>query len=146
LEVVPGDPASYMLGLEARPDTVEALRRQLGLDQPALGPYFTWISGLLTGDFGLRYTYRLPVAELIAERLWVSLPLALMALALSTAIAVPAGMLAASRRNSATDAAVMCATQLGIAIPNFWFAMLLVLLFSTGLRWFSAGGFPGWDA
>src|SRR5690606_30600168 len=146
LEVVPGDPASYMLGLNARPDTVDALRRQLGLDEPALVRYFTWIAGLAGGDFGISYTYRVPVRELIVERLWISIPLALMALVLSTAIAFPAGVIAAARRDSAADVTVMGATQLGLAIPNFWFAMLLVLMFSTVLHWFSAGGFPGWDA
>jgi peptide/nickel transport system permease protein len=76
----------------------------------------------------------------------ISLPLTLYALALSTLIAFPAGILAASRRNSAADLSVMGATQLGVAIPNFWFAMLLVLVFAVNLRWFSAGGFPGWEA
>jgi peptide/nickel transport system permease protein len=146
MEVLPGDPASFMLGLNAQPDTVEALQRELGLDRPAPERYLAWIGGLFTGDFGVSYTYRVPVAELIFERLWISLPLALMALALTILIAFPVGMIAAARRNSPADAAIMGATQLGIAIPNFWFAMLLVLLFSISLRWFSAGGFPGWDA
>jgi peptide/nickel transport system permease protein len=101
---------------------------------------------MLSGDFGVSYTYRAPVADLIAERAAVSLPLALYALTLSTACAIPAGVFAASRRGRGGDLAVMGATQLGVAVPNFWFAMLLVLLFSVTLRWFSAGGFPGWDA
>jgi peptide/nickel transport system permease protein len=146
MEVLPGDPAAYMLGLNAEPDTVAALRHQLGLDQPILQRYIRWIFGFFTGDFGLSYTYRVPVSELIVDRLWVSVPLALMALALSILIAFPVGIIAAARRNSTADVAIMGATQLGIAIPNFWFAMLLVLTFSIGLRWFSAGGFPGWDA
>jgi peptide/nickel transport system permease protein len=145
LEVVPGDPASFMLGLNAQPDTVEALRSQLGLDAPAPQRYLTWMLGLFQGEFGTSYTYRVPVSELIYQRLWVSLPLALYALTLSTLIALPAGVWAASRRNSPADFSVMGFTQLGIAVPNFWFAMLLVLLFSITLRWFSAGGFPGWD-
>ena len=146
IEVVPGDPASYMLGLNAEPDTLAALRNQLGLNGAPAERYLAWIGGLLHGDFGVSYTYRVPVAELVADRLFVSLPLALYALALSTAIAFPVGILAAARRNSATDVTIMGVTQIGIAVPNFWFAMLLVLLFSTMLRWFSAGGFPGWDA
>jgi peptide/nickel transport system permease protein len=146
MEVLPGDPAAYMLGLNAEPDTVAALRRQLGLDEPVVQRYFTWLFGFFTGDFGLSYTYRVPVSELILDRLWVSVPLALMALALSILIAFPVGIIAAAKRNSATDVAIMGATQLGIAVPNFWFAMLLVLAFSIGLRWFSAGGFPGWEA
>ncbi len=146
MEVLPGDPASYMLGINARPDTVAALRHQLGLDQPVLVRYLAWIGGFFTGDFGISYTYRVPVAELVRDRLWVSLPLAVMALALAIVIGFPAGILAAARRNRPADLAIMGLTQLGIAIPNFWFAMLLVLAFSIGLHWFSAGGFPGWSA
>ena len=145
IEVAPGDPASYMLGLNAQPDTVAALRAELGLDVSKGQRYLDWIGGMLRGDFGTSYTYRTPVAQMIGDRLWVSLPLALYALALSTAIAFPAGIYAASRRGRAGDAAVMGATQLGVAIPNFWFAMMLVLVFAINLRWFSAGGFAGWD-
>ncbi|WP_404403870.1 ABC transporter permease [Pelagibacterium halotolerans] len=146
LEVVPGDPAAFMLGLNAAPDTVAALREQLGLDAPVWARYLSWIGGLFTGDLGISYTYRVPVAELIGARLGVSVPLAVYALTLSTLIAFPVGVLAAARRGSLIDAGVMGGTQLGIAVPNFWFAMLLVLVFSVTLRWFSAGGFPGWDA
>jgi len=145
IEVIPGDPAAYMLGINAQADTVAALREQLGLNVPMIQRYFNWIGGLMVGDFGTSYTYRTPVAEMIGERLWISLPLALLALALSTLIAFPVGILAASRRGSATDVTVMGITQLGVAVPNFWFAMLMVLVFAINLRWFSAGGFPGWD-
>jgi peptide/nickel transport system permease protein len=82
---------------------------------------------------------------MIADRMWISLPLAIYALTLSTLIAFPAGIWAASRRGSAVDVGVMGVTQLGVAIPNFWFAMLMVMVFAINLRWFSAGGFPGWD-
>ncbi|WP_298958158.1 ABC transporter permease [uncultured Roseibium sp.] len=146
LEVVPGDPAAYMLGLNAQEDTLNALREQLGLNGTILERYLSWAGGLLTGDFGISYTYRTPVSEMIGDRLWVSLPLALYALTLSTLIAFPAGIWAASRRGSYVDTGVMGATQLGVAIPNFWFAMLMVLVFAINLRWFSAGGFAGWEA
>lgn len=145
VEVVPGDPASYMLGINARPDTVAALRAELGLDVSKTQRYLNWVGGMLRGDFGTSYTYRTAVAGMIAERLWVSLPLALYALVLSTLIAFPAGIYAAARRGRPGDVAVMGATQLGIAIPNFWFAMMLVLIFAIKLRWFGAGGFAGWD-
>ena len=145
IEVVPGDPASYMLGLNAQPDTIAALRQELGLEGSAIERYFRWVAGFVQGDFGVSYTYRTPVSELIADRLWISLPLTVYALTLSTLIAFPAGIVAASRRGSAADTTVMGVTQFGIAVPNFWFAMLLVLLFSISLRWFSAGGFPGWE-
>ncbi|MBC6407249.1 MAG: ABC transporter permease [Rhodobacteraceae bacterium] len=145
LEVAPGDPVSFMLGLNAQPDTVSALRAELGLDKPPPQRYLAWVGGMLQGDFGISYTYRTPVRDMIADRLWVSLPLALYALLLSTAIAFPAGIYAAARRNKAGDITVIGATQLGIAVPNFWFAMLLVLLFAIILRWFPAGGFAGWQ-
>lgn len=146
IEVIPGDTAAFMLGLNAQPDTVAALRAELGLDLPKPLRYLDWIGGMLTGDFGVSYTYRVPVAELVAARLQVSLPLTLYALVLSTAIAIPVGLVAAARRGRPADYAIMGVTQLGIAVPNFWFAMLLVALFAVSLRWFSAGGFPGWEA
>ncbi|MGX1099639.1 ABC transporter permease [Amorphus sp. MBR-141] len=146
LELLPGDPASLMLGVNAQPDTVAALRTELGLDAPALVRYLQWIGGMLTGDFGISYTYRVPVAGLIADRALVSLPLALMALILSTAIAIPLGTVAATAHNRWPDSAVMGFAQLGIAIPNFWFGILLVYLFAITLQWVPAGGFAGWDA
>lgn len=145
IEVIPGDPASFMLGINARADTLAALRAEMGLDQPLAVRYFDWVTGLLMGDFGNSWTYKTPVAELIQDRVWVSLPLAIYALVLSTLIAFPAGIYAASRRGGVGDISIMGATQLGVAIPNFWFAMILVLIFAINLRWFSAGGFPGWD-
>ena len=145
VEVVPGDPAATMLGMTATPEAIAALRVELGLDQGPLARYLAWVGGMLTGDFGVSYTYRTPVAGMVLDRLQVSLPLALYALALSTLIAFPAGVWAAARRGRAGDVAVMAGTQLGVAIPNFWFAMLLVLVFAVRLRWMPAGGFPGWD-
>lgn len=145
IEVVPGDPASYMLGLNASAETIAALRTELGLTESRLSRYFDWITGMLQGDFGTSYTYRTPVSEMIADRIAISLPLAIYALLLSTLIAFPAGIIAATRRGSVADVGIMGVTQLGVAIPNFWFAMLLVLFFAIQLQWFSAGGFPGWD-
>ena len=145
IEVIPGDPASFMLGMNATEETVNALRDQLGLNGTLAERYLAWVGGMLTGDFGTSYTYRVPVAELIAARVQVSLPLTVYALVLSTAIAIPVGLIAAARQGKATDLAVMGTTQLGVAIPNFWFAMILVLIFAVQLRWFPSGGFPGWD-
>ena len=145
LQAVPGDPAAFMLGLNAQPDTVAALRAELGLEGTLLERYGAWVAGMLSGDFGMSYTYRVPVATLVADRIGVSAPLAAYALLLTVAIAIPAGLLAATRRGRPSDWGVMGATQLGIAVPNFWFAMLLVLVFAVKLRWVSAGGFPGWS-
>ena len=145
IEIVPGDPASFMLGINAQPDTIQALRVELGLDQSLVQRYLGWVGGLLGGEMGTSYTYRTPVSDIVKDRLQVSLPLALYALTLTVVVAFPVGVLAAARRGSVTDITVMGATQLGVAIPNFWFAILMVILFAINLRWFSAGGFPGWD-
>ena len=146
LEIVPGDPAQIMLGINATEDAVAALRERLGLDLPPLQRYLSWIGGVVTGDLGTSYTYSEPVTNLILDRITVSLPLALLALALSTAVAIPVGMVAARHRGGVVDSAVMGLTQLGIAIPNFWFALLLVYVFAIALRMVPAGGFPGWEA
>ena len=141
MEVLPGDPAQFILGMNAQPDTLAALRAELGLDAPPLIRYFGWMLGMLHGDFGTSYTYRVPVAELIVQRIGVSLPLAGLSLALTLIIAFPAGILAAAKRNSRTDFAVSAITQFGVAVPNFWFAIILVYIFAVTLHWFSAGGF-----
>ncbi|SFJ80920.1 ABC transporter permease [Jannaschia pohangensis] len=145
LQAVPGDPAAFMLGLNAQPDTVAALRAELGLEGSLPARYLDWVSGMVVGDFGTSYTYRVPVSGLVADRIGVSGPLAAYALLLTVVLAIPAGLIAASMRGRAADWGVMGATQLGIAIPNFWFAMLLVFVFAITLKWVSAGGFPGWS-
>ncbi|MCP5271633.1 MAG: ABC transporter permease [Burkholderiaceae bacterium] len=144
LELLPGNAAQVILGESATPESLAALEAQLGLDRPPLTRYADWVGGLLQGRTAESLSYAEPTAGLIAERLQVSLPLALMAMALTVVIALAAGVYAASRHNRAGDVGVMAATQLGIAIPNFWFAILLILLFAVQLQWVGAGGFPGW--
>lgn len=175
MEILPGDPARLMMGLNATEDAIQALREQMGLNLPLAQRYLDWLAGFLTGDLGRSYTYSVPVAGLVAERLAVSLPLALLALALSTAIALPVGLYSASRHGRAGDGIAMGLAQIGVAVPNFWFAILLVYAFVllpfqavawtahggfwgalatltapllAALRWLKlpAGGFPGWDA
>ncbi|MFL4997533.1 MAG: ABC transporter permease, partial [Microvirga sp.] len=146
LEVLPGDPAAIMLGTAAREDTLAALRQELGLDQPALVRYLHWIGGLLHGDLGTSITYKMPVSTLVAERMNVTLPLSLLAILISTALALPLGVAAAARRDGPVDRAVLVFSQLGVAVPNFWIGLLFILFFSTWLGWFPAGGFPGWSA
>lgn len=146
LEILPGDAALLILGTEARDDTLAALRADLGLDRPALARYLDWLAGMTTGRTGVSHTYAVPVATLIGERLTVTVPLAVAAFALSTLLAVPLGMLAAVRRGRPGDYGVMAFSQLGMAVPNFWFAILLILGLAVGLGWFPAAGFPGWAA
>jgi len=145
LEILPGDPAATMLGVSATPETVAALRSELGLDRPVLTRFWSWVSGFFTGDLGISYAYRVPVGGLIAERMAVTLPLAFLSLALAAIIGIALGVLAASKANTPVDAAVMGLAQLGLAVPNFWFGILFVLLFSITLGWFPSGGFPGWS-
>lgn len=144
LEVLPGDPASIMLGTSSQPDTLAALRQQMSLDQPAAVRYLSWIGGVLTGNFGVSYTYGVPVSELIRDRLAVTVPLTLMAIAISLSVALPLGVFAAARQRGAVDLGATLFSQLGLAIPNFWAGLLLILFFSLQLGWFPAGGFRGW--
>ena len=144
LELLPGNAAQIILGDTATPESLAALNTKLGLDQPATTRYANWVGGLLQGQTAQSISYDTPTAELIAERLRVTLPLALMAMALTVALALGMGIYAASRHNRLGDVGVMAASQVGIAIPNFWFAILLILLFAVQLQWVSAGGFPGW--
>jgi len=145
MEVLPGDPAEVMLGTEARPDTLAALRAQYGFDRPAPERYVAWINGLAHLELGTSHAYGTPVARIIGERLQVTLPLAAMALVWATMVAIPIGVFAAARHARASDWLVMGFTQLGLSTPNFWFGLMLVLLFAVTWHVFPAGGFPGWD-
>ena len=144
LELLPGQAADLILGDTATPESVAALQARLGLDRPPLQRYLDWTGGLLTGETSRSVSYDTPTVQLIAERLHVTLPLAVMAMGLTVALAMTLGMYAAANHNRAGDLGVMAASQLGIAIPNFWFAILLIMLFAVHLQWVGAGGFPGW--
>lgn len=146
VDLLPGDAAEMILGVEARPDTLAALRAELGTDRPALTRYTDWIGGILVGDFGTSYTYGEPVTALILERLEVSLPLAVGAILLSTLLAIPLGVIAAAFHRRAGDYGIMAFTQVGVAIPNFWLGLLLIMLFATTLNLLPSGRFPGWSA
>jgi peptide/nickel transport system permease protein len=146
MDLLPGDPASIMLGTSASPETLAALRHDLGLDQPLLFRYGQWLAGVFSGNLGQSYTYGVPVGGLIVERLAVTLPLALIAIMLSVLIALPLGVLAAARRGGVVDTIAAVFSQVSIAVPAFWVALLLIILFSTTLGLMPAGGFPGWDS
>lgn len=145
LEILPGNAAEILMGPDASPEAVQALAAKLGIDRPPVERYWDWISGLLTGNLGLSYAYSTPVSELVLERLTLTVPLAIMAMLLTTVLALAAGIYSAARHNKLGDVGLMGLSQVGIAIPNFWFAILLILLFSVHLKWFAAGGFPGWE-
>jgi peptide/nickel transport system permease protein len=146
MNILPGNAAQTMLGPTAAPEAVAALAHKLGLDQPAPVRYAHWIAGALHGDFGRSYAYGVPIGPLVASSLAISVPLAMMAMALSAGIALAAGVYAADRRGRTGDAIVMGASQIGLALPNFWLAIILVIVFAVTLRLAPAGGFPGWNA
>ncbi|WP_172123083.1 MULTISPECIES: ABC transporter permease [unclassified Devosia] len=145
LDLLPGDPARFLLGITASPEAVANLRLQLGLEAPPLERFGQWLWGMLHGNLGVSYTQQAPVASLIAGRLAVTLPLTIAAMIISVAIGLPLGILAARHRGKALDSALMVLAQLGVAIPNFWFGMLLTLLFAVTLRWLPPGGFTPWS-
>ena len=144
LEWLPGNAAQVILGETATPESLAAMEEKLGLHQPALTRYVEWAGGLLQGQSGLSISYSTPTLELITERLQVTLPLAVLAMLITVGAAVSLGLYAASKHNTSADMGVMTLSQLGLAIPNFWLAILLILLFAVQLQWVSAGGFPGW--
>ena len=144
LDVLPGNAAEVMLGESATPEAVRALEARLGLDRPAWARYTGWLAGITRFDLGLSVSYDTPVVDLVRERLAVTLPLALLAMVLASVIALALGLYAASHHGRLGDVGVMAASQLGIALPSFWLAILLILLFAVRLQWLPAGGFPGW--
>ena len=142
---LPGDPAQIMLGLNATPETVANLKAELGLDRSFWVQYWDWIWGLLNLHTGRSLNYDIPVMELIASRFAVTGPVAVLAMLFAVIMAVPLGIYAARRHNKTGDVAVMAFTQAGLATPEFWLGILLILFFAVRLNWFSAGGFPGWS-
>jgi peptide/nickel transport system permease protein len=144
VQVVPGDPAQLILGTEAPPEALADLRAQLGLDRPLPLQYLSSLSGVLRGDLGVSLRHGRPVAALIAERLPVTLSLAILSLALAVLLAVPLGILAAVRQHSALDYGVLVFAQAGLALPSFWVGILLILLFALSWRWLPSGGYVPW--
>ena len=142
---IPGDPAEIILGLNASPQALEALREKLGLNVPALRRYLSWLAGVARGDFGESLNYQKPVGGLIADRLRVSVPLALGGALIATLLAIPLGILAARRRGTAIDPLVTTLAQVGAAIPSFWLGLMLILLFAVNLQWLPAGGYIPWE-
>ncbi|WGS19679.1 MULTISPECIES: ABC transporter permease [unclassified Bradyrhizobium] len=145
LDALPGNAAQMLMGADASPDAVRALAVKLGLDQPLTYRYLLWIKGMAVGDLGNSYVYGTPVVGLIAERLVLTVPLAIISMLITVVLALAAGIYTAANHNKLGDVGVMSLTQVGIALPNFWFAILLILLFAVKLQWLSAGGFAGWD-
>jgi peptide/nickel transport system permease protein len=148
VQLIPGDPVAVMLGEEQRdPEVYQALRQELGLDRPIYVQYLNWLARVLQGDLGQSLRTRRPVFDIVVERYPATVYLALAALILGIAVAIPAGMLAAVKQNTSYDYSAMLFTLFGISVPNFWFAMLLILWLGIYLRWFPTIGYasPGTD-
>ena len=139
--LTPGDPALIMLGEEATPQALTALRHELGLDQPLPVQYFVWLSHVLRGDLGRSIRTNQPVIEAIMQRLPVTLELTILALIISMTVAIPAGIISATRRNSASDLISTTLALLGISMPSFFLAILLIFVFSLKVRWLPPMGY-----
>jgi peptide/nickel transport system permease protein len=145
LFVLPGDPAQVILGINATPEALANLRAELGLDKSFFAQYLDWIGNLVTGRGNRSINYDIPVYDLIVSSLAVTGPLALLAMIFAVIFSLPFGVYAARHQNQPGDVTVMFFTQLGLATPEFWLGILLILLLSVHWGLFAAGGFPGWS-
>ena len=140
--LMPGDAAIARAGSEsATPELIARYRAQLGLDDPLYLRFFHYIANTFTGDFGVSFSTREPVVDINARRLPVTLSLVLLGFAVAIAIALPLGIVAALHPNGWADRVSLAVATTGVAVPNFWFGILLILLFSLVLRWLPATGY-----
>jgi peptide/nickel transport system permease protein len=140
LHLLPGDPALVFAGPDAPPEAITAIRQQMGLDQPLPVQYVIWLGHVIQGDFGRSILSKVPVSQLIAQRLPVTLQLAFSAFVLSTCLALALGITAAVKQRSWADWVISSVVGLGIAVPNFWLGILVIILFSLVLGWLPPGG------
>ncbi len=139
--ILPGDPTTSILGVDATAEQIAALRARLGLDLPLWQRYLNWLGGLVTGDLGQSYNYAVPVAQLLGSRIAVTATLAGMSFLLIVAIALPLGILCARYEGGVVDKALTVLGQVTMSIPNFLLGFALTYVFSLMLRWFTVGSF-----
>lgn len=140
LHLLPGDPALVLAGPDASPQAIELIRQDMGLDQPLPVQYGVWVGHVVHGDFGKSLASKLPVWQLISQRAPATLELALAAEVLTVLLALPLGVLAAVKQRSRTDWGISSFVSLGLAVPNFWLGILLIILFAVVLGWLPPGG------
>ena len=145
-QLLPGDPALVMAGEERDPAVIAQIRQQYHLDQPIPVQYVYWVKGVLSGDLGESLRIKVPVRELIAQKLPVTLQLASMAIVIAFLIGIPAGIVSAVKKGTAWDYGANIFALWGISTPNFWLGILLIFLFSIKLGWLPASGYvPPWE-
>lgn len=145
MQLLPGDPARMVLGQEATPQALEAMRERLGLNRPLYEQYFSWLFGVFQGDLGRSMVDNAPVSRAIALALPVTLQITLLALVIALVLGVPLGVVAATRRGSFADAAATFTGLSSISIPGFWVAILLIYVFALKVPWFPSSGFVRWS-
>jgi peptide/nickel transport system permease protein len=141
LHLIPGNPAALMLGMDATPEQIEALTRELGLDKPILEQFVLWIKNLLKGDLGNSYFTNEPVLNIILQKMPVSFSIAILAELVAIILAIPLGVFSAVKHNTIYDQVLMTFAVLGISLPGFWVAIMFILIFSVLLRWFPTQGY-----
>jgi peptide/nickel transport system permease protein len=141
MQLLPGDPARIMLGLDASEEQIEQFRKEMGLDKPIPVQYMTWLGGVITGDLGRSIVQRNDVSQMILSRLPVTLQLGVYAIAMALIISIPAGIIAAVKRGTAIDSVIVFLCNTGLSVPNFWLAILAVYLFSMTLGWLPVHGY-----
>jgi peptide/nickel transport system permease protein len=147
LRLLPGDLAKVIGGTQATPEQIEAIRKELGLDQPLVRQYLDWVGGILHGDFGVSALNGETVTGQLGQKLTVTAPLVLASTVLSIVVAVPLGIVAGARHRRADGVTLSVVSQLGIAVPSFWAGLILVVVISVKWGWLPTGSFPrqGWD-
>lgn len=143
--VISGDPASSMLGTEATPQKVAALREELGLNDPVLVQYGRWVAGLLHGDMGTSYSYRMPVTGMVANKIPVTITLTLMAFVLMVVISIPLGIYTAKHEGGVLDRVIYIINQIIMAIPPFFSGILITLIFGRIFKLFTPGGYVSYE-
>jgi peptide/nickel transport system permease protein len=141
VHLIPGDPVQVMAGESQDPEVVAAMRHDLGLDRPIYEQYVTWLGNALRGDLGNSVRTRQPVTEMIIERAGPTLQLTVIALLLALAVSLPAGAIAATRRNSGVDVSATTVSLFGVSMPNFLIALLLIFIFAIKLGWLPTSGY-----
>ena len=140
-KLVPGDVAAVRLGIQQTPEALAALRAQLGLDRPLVVQYLTWLAGLVRGDLGTSHVDGAPVFGIVASRFFITLELVLVITVLSALISIPVAIVAAQKKGTVVDSGIRALSMVGFSLPTYWWAILLMLLFSVALGWLPAGGY-----